>query len=332
MLEFEDINDELTKKIDEKCKPGLMPVASIRVIPSNCVMPREFKPYAERLMNFEVREDDVWVISYPKCGTTWTQELVWLLGNNFDYDTAKQKLQLQRFPFLEAVSIINQNDLIHENGTLFGDTISFVQEMPSPRFIKSHLPVQLLPKDIFVKKPKIIYVTREPKDAAVSYYHHHRLWNGYEGSFDDFMKAFLEDKVVYSPFWSHVNNYKKLAKTMPNVLINSYEDMQLNLPEVIKKTAKFLEKPINDKQLKKLTNHLSFDSMKNNPAINGEEFIKDVIVKYDMPRDDPELTFIRKGIMGSWKKEMSPELVKKFDEWAEINGVEDDDQENKVNV
>lgn len=332
MLEFEDITDELTKKIEEKCKPGLMPVAGIRVIPSNCVMPREFKPYAERLMNFEVREDDVWVISYPKCGTTWTQELVWLLGNNFDYDTAKQKLLLQRFPFLEAVSIINQNDLIQENGTLFGDTISFVQEQQSPRFIKSHLPVQLLPKDIWVKKPKIIYVTREPKDAAVSYYHHHRLWNGYEGTFEDFMKAFLEDKVVYSPYWSHVNSYKKLTKHMPNVLVNSYEDMQLNLPEVIKKTAKFLEKPINDKQLKKLTVHLSFDSMKNNPAINGEEFIKDVIVKYDMPRDDPELTFIRKGIMGSWKKEMGPDLVKKFDEWTEINGIEDDDQENKVNV
>lgn len=70
-----------------------------------------------------------------------------------------------------------------------------------------------------------------------------------------------------------------------------------NLPEVIKKTAKFLEKPITDKQLKKLTNHLSFDSMKSNPAINGEEFIKDVIIKYDMPRDDPELTFIRKGML-----------------------------------
>lgn len=68
MLEFEDITDELTNKIEEKCKPGLMPVAGIRVIPSNCVMPREFKPYAERLMNFEIREDDVWVISYPKCG------------------------------------------------------------------------------------------------------------------------------------------------------------------------------------------------------------------------------------------------------------------------
>lgn len=36
--------------------------------------------------------------------------------------------------------------------------------------------------------------------------------------------------------------------------------------------------------------------------------------------------------MGSWKKEMNPDLVKKFDEWTEMNGIEDDDQENKVNV
>ncbi|KAG8284272.1 hypothetical protein J6590_106555 [Homalodisca vitripennis] len=34
-------------------------------------------------------------------GTTWTQEMVWLIGNNCDFDAASDRLLLQRFPFLE---------------------------------------------------------------------------------------------------------------------------------------------------------------------------------------------------------------------------------------
>jgi len=34
-------------------------------------------------------------------GTTWTQELVWLLANDLDYEKARHIPQIQRFPFLE---------------------------------------------------------------------------------------------------------------------------------------------------------------------------------------------------------------------------------------
>ena len=32
---------------------------------------------------------DVWLVTPPKCGTTWTQEMVWLLANDLDYEAAK---------------------------------------------------------------------------------------------------------------------------------------------------------------------------------------------------------------------------------------------------
>ena len=47
------------------------------------VMPRYFaETMAHRVYNFHVREDDIWVVSYPKTGTTLTLEMVWMIVNN----------------------------------------------------------------------------------------------------------------------------------------------------------------------------------------------------------------------------------------------------------
>ncbi|CAG9783941.1 unnamed protein product [Diatraea saccharalis] len=56
---------------------------------------------APKIYNMKVRPDDVWVISFPKSGTTLTQELVWQVASDFDYAKAKAIPLMDRFLFIE---------------------------------------------------------------------------------------------------------------------------------------------------------------------------------------------------------------------------------------
>ena len=49
---------------------------------------------------------------------------------------------------------------------------------PSPRFVKSHLPLSMNNPRL-LDTCKVVYVARNPKDACVSYYHHNRLLKGH---------------------------------------------------------------------------------------------------------------------------------------------------------
>ena len=41
--------------------------------PLNISVPSPMPEVAKKIYNFKVRPDDIWIITYPKCGTTWTQ-------------------------------------------------------------------------------------------------------------------------------------------------------------------------------------------------------------------------------------------------------------------
>ena len=74
--------------------------------PGPVIMPRTFVPIKERIRNFKVKPDDIWIVTYPKSGTTWTQEMIWQIVNNVDRERGQLPL-FTRTPFLEFGCVTN---------------------------------------------------------------------------------------------------------------------------------------------------------------------------------------------------------------------------------
>ncbi len=39
--------------------------------PGDCILPEAYERYKEAMFHFKVRDDDVYVLTFPKNGTTW---------------------------------------------------------------------------------------------------------------------------------------------------------------------------------------------------------------------------------------------------------------------
>ena len=142
------------------------------------------------------------------------------------------------------------------------------------RFIKSHLPLSLLPSDL-VTKAKVVYVVRNPMDVLVSYYHHHKLItaHGYIGDLPSFAQRFMKNEIMQGPFFPHVHEAWAI-KDHPNLLFIFYEDMRKDLRSVIARVSKFLDAPLTFEQVERLVAHLDIKNFRKNPAVNPTDLGK----------------------------------------------------------
>jgi len=273
-------------------------------------MPISFEKIEQQIKDFEVYDDDIWVTSFPKGGTTWTQEMVWCIKHGVDLELAKSDLDM-RFPFIEFTCVFELDKL--KSGC---DTVSKSMEkaknMKRPRFIKSHLPWDLLPRQIRngERKPKIIHVARNPMDTLVSYYHHNRLLELYKGDFNLFKALFLRNKLSWCPYSSNVLSYWQ-RRELNNLLFIKFEDMKKNLPAVVETVAEFLGVDLSEAQSQILLTHISFDEMKKNTFVNHGTLEK-CFAENNIEKEKGE--FIREGKIGGYKNVLNDEDIKLIEE------------------
>ena len=281
----------------------------IRTIPGHVTVPAAFEKFRDRLKAWDARQDDVYVLTFPKNGTTWTQELVWLLQNDCNFEEAKTVHLDTRFPFMDNAALedfANQN--LHPSMQV--DYLKSIENMPSPRFLKSHFHLCLLPDDL-VEKNKAVICLRNPKDTLVSYYHHEKLitLHGYTGDFSTYFDLFMDNLVLYSSYFEYVKEAWKL-RDHPNVCLLFFEDMKKDLASSVRKVAKFLGKQVTDEKVEALVDHLSFKKMKNNSAVNREDRKATKVFTNNG-------NFMRKGEVGDWKNYFTDEMNKRMDEAIE---------------
>jgi len=74
---------------------------------------------------------------------------------------------------------------------------------------------------------------------------------------------------MYTPFFPHVLEAWK-RRHLPNMHFIFYEDLKTDLRGEIKKMTDFLGKELSEEQLGRLKEHLKFESIEKNDAVNNE--------------------------------------------------------------
>ncbi|XP_073511887.1 sulfotransferase 2B1-like [Phyllobates terribilis] len=240
---------------------------------------------------FQVRDDDIYNITYPKSGTTWMIEILSLIQKNGDPTWSNTVLNYERAPWIEAIDNAKRLQQSEEH----------------PRLITSHIPKHTFMKSFHGSKAKVIYTIRDPKDAAVSLYYYSIMSTVYKHpeSMDRFLKEFLTDNVPYGSWFNHVKGWMEMLGK-DNFMFHTYEDLQKDLRGSVIKICKFLGKELDDEAVDSVVENASFKRMKQNNMANFTLLPPGFM--------DQEISpFMRKGIVGDWKNHFTVAQNEYFD-------------------
>uniref|UniRef100_A0A8C0INB0 Sulfotransferase n=1 Tax=Chelonoidis abingdonii TaxID=106734 RepID=A0A8C0INB0_CHEAB len=210
--------------------------------------------------SFQFQDTDVVIVTYPKSGTTWMQEILTLIYSKGDLEPAKTIPNWARAPWLEH--------------TYFKDML---QETSGPRLITTHLPCQVLAPALRKSKAKVIYMARNPKDVAVSFYHFHKMARFLVTSES---QPSLLSAVQYGSWFDHVKGWLSQRVTATGRL------------------ADWLGCPLQPEESRAIQQHCSFSSMRENTMVNYTLIPCEIM-------DHSRGRFMRKGT-GDWRDHFTP--------------------------
>ncbi|XP_052337905.1 cytosolic sulfotransferase 3-like isoform X1 [Oncorhynchus keta] len=150
-------------------------------------------------------------------------------------------------------------------GTELADKLS-----TSPRLIKTHLPVQLVPNSFWEQNCRIVYVARNAKDNAVSYFHFDRMNQAQPepGDWNNFLQRFMDGKMVFGSWYDHVTGWWERKQTHSKLHYVFYEDMVEDMRRELDRLCSFLGLSPSAEEKERVREGVQFDNMKKNSMAN----------------------------------------------------------------
>jgi Sulfotransferase domain len=221
-----------------------------------------------------IRPADVFICTYPKSGTTWLGFLI------------AQVLKQDRD---ERLDLKNFNRYVPDVNLLYTKAGSLADHAakPDPRFFLLHARYD----EHF---PKVVYVVRDPRDVMVSYWHYQKFLH------KDFSQT-LEEYVASDAHWpcewdEHVESWM-MPRRHPHLMLVRYEQMHADPEGVLRGVLEFAGVKAGPSRIAQAVEDSRFEKMREAEekfGVNGAA-------------GDRGERFVRKGVCGSWRQEMSPE-------------------------
>ncbi|XP_077524214.1 sulfotransferase 1C2-like [Amblyomma americanum] len=272
-----------------------------------------------QVFTYKPRRDDVFIATYPKCGTTWTQYLTLSILTRGNPPKTLEDFLLAS-PFLDLMGV------------------EAAERMTRPGVLKTHLPANKAP---YSEYAKYIYVARNPYDVCVSFYYQLKGFTPKsvkDVSFSRFHELFITGKLPYGDYLDHLLSWYEYHDRS-NVLLFTYEQMKKDPASGAVKIAEFLgedyaselrrdpalfEKVLNATRLENMKE--LFDDMNyrleaellNLPpekTFKSVEVCRDSWTRKEGMHDGQGL--LRKGLVGDWKAHLTQEMIEKTKEWIE---------------
>jgi len=246
---------------------------------------------------FRPRASDVIIATYPKCGTTWVQQIAHGLrtGGDMAFDEI-----IEVVPWLEAAFDLGM-DLDAE-------------QKAEPRLFKTHLRAELAPPGC-----RYILVIREPGDALASQYHFMEGWFVERGAFaiDDFVRLLASSTGRGSTYWNHLLSWWK-RRDDPQMLILSFEDLKEDLEAQVARVARFLATDVARRSIDVATRQATFAFMKAHESQFDEHLTARARNAACHLPPDAGTTKVREGESGT-RRALSDATLALLDErWASV--------------
>jgi len=242
-----------------------------------------------------VYPDDVFLVSYPRSGNTWTRFLLASLISPND-----------------PVTFSNIESRIPE---IYFNPDRALRALPRPRMLKSHECFQ-------PQYPHVIYIVRDPRDVAISFYHH----NVKAGNIpDDYPLTSFVPRFIAAEFdrkfgsWrDNVLSWVSVRGDSSNFMMLHYEELKRDTARVLSQVVSFLERCSVrkvDSSPEALQRAIELASPERMRALEKQEAATWVLTK-STRRDKP---FVRTAKAGGWKSQLALESVRAIESaWGDL--------------